>query len=210
VTTFLIVDDHEYVRRGVRQVLAEHYADARFVEVSTAAQALEAALSEDPSLVLLDINLPGKSGLDVLEELKRLHAATPILVLSAYPEEEFALSCLRLGAAGYLTKSAASSELLAAVRRLLGGGRYVTSSLADRLVDALGGGSQQAPHELLSVRELQVLRSIANGKTLKEIAAELGLSDKTIATYRARIADKLKLTSNVEITRFALHHKLVE
>jgi DNA-binding NarL/FixJ family response regulator len=131
-------------------------------------------------------------------------------LLSAYSEEEFALRAFKLGAAGYLDKQSASDELLLAVKKVLAGGRYVTASLAERLAASLGGEVQQAPHEVLSNRELQVLRLIATGHTIKEVATELVLSEKTVATYRARIAEKLGLGSNVELARYAMQHRLVE
>jgi len=160
--------------------------------------------------VLLDINIPGRSGLEVLSDARRLYPRLPVLVLSAYPEEEFAVRCLRLGAAGYLTKNSASDELVAASRKALEGGKYVTAALAERLAAVLGGEVRSEPHETLSGRELQVLRLVASGLTLKEIAGQLHLSEKTIATYRARISAKLGVSTGVELTRYALQHKLVD
>ena len=210
MTRMLVVDDHEVVRRGTRQVLAEGFPDAAFGEAATAAEAMGLLQAERWDLLVLDINLPGRSGLEVLEEVRRLWPRLPVLVLSAYPEEEFAVRCLRLGAAGYLTKSSAADELMAAVRKALEGGKYVTAALAERLASVLGGGVRGEPHESLSGRELQVVRLVATGRSMKEIAAELHLSEKTIATYRARIAEKLGVSTNVELTRYALQHKLVE
>ncbi len=210
MTRILIVDDHAVVRRGTREVLAEDFPGAAFGEASDTAAALSRLEAEEWHLLLLDINLPGRSGLDVLDEVRRRWPRLPVLVVSAYPEEEFAVRCIRLGAAGYLTKSSASDELVAAARKALGGGRYVTASLAERLAALLGGDLAQAPHEMLSARELQVLRLVATGRTLKEIAAELHLSEKTIATYRARIAEKLGVSTNVELTRYAMQHRLVD
>jgi two-component system, NarL family, invasion response regulator UvrY len=206
----LIVDDHEVVRRGLRQVLAEAFPGAQLVDAETSEQAMAALSRGSFDLVLLDINIPGRSGFEVLEESRRLWPALPVLVVSAYPEEEFAIRCLRLGAAGYLTKTSASSELVTAARKALAGGKYVTASLAERLAQVLGGEDRPLPHEALSSRELQVLRLVATGKTAKEIALELHLSEKTIATYRARIASKVGATTNVEVTRYALRHKLVD
>lgn len=210
MTRMLVVDDHEVVRRGTRQVLAEGFPDATFGEAATAAEAMGLLQAERWDLLVLDINLPGRSGLEVLEEVRRLWPRLPVLVLSAYPEEEFAVRCLRLGASGYLTKSSAADELMAAVRKALEGGKYVTAALAERLASVLGGGVRGEPHESLSGRELQVVRLVATGRSMKEIAAELHLSEKTIATYRARIAEKLGVSTNVELTRYALQHKLVE
>jgi DNA-binding NarL/FixJ family response regulator len=209
VTRILIVDDHEVVRRGLRQVLVEAFPGSVVEEADRSETALGAIAGTAWDLVLLDVNIPGRSGLEVLEDAKRLRPRMPVLVVSAYPEEEFAVRCIRLGAAGYLTKNAASAELVAAARKALAGGKYVTARLAERLMDVLGGAAQSAPHEALSSRELQVLRLVASGKTSKEIAAELHLSEKTIATYRARISDKLGLSTIVEVTRYALQHGLV-
>ena len=206
----LVVDDHEVVRRGTRQVLAEGFPSATFGEAATAADALSRLTAERWDLLVLDINLPGRSGLEVLEDVRRQWPRLPVLVLSAYPEEEFAVRCLRLGAAGYLTKNSAADELVAASRKALEGGKYVTAALAERLAAVLGSGLRGEPHESLSGRELQVVRLVASGRSMKEIAAELSLSEKTIATYRARIAEKLGVSTNVELTRLALLNRLVD
>jgi two-component system, NarL family, invasion response regulator UvrY len=210
MTRILIVDDHEVVRRGLRQVLAEGFPGARFGEAESSPAAMAALAGQEWDLALLDINIPGRGGLEVLEDIRRSWPRLPVLVVSAYPEEEFAVRSLRLGAAGYLTKSSASDELLAAARKALAGGKYVSSALAEKLASIVGGDPSQEPHAALSSRELQVLRLVASGRTAKEIAAELHLSEKTIATYRARIAEKLGLSTTVEIARYALRHKLVE
>jgi two-component system invasion response regulator UvrY len=204
----LVVDDHEVVRRGLRHILAEALPDATLEEAGSSEEALNAIARAPWDLVLLDVNLPGRSGLEVLEDARRLRPGLPILVVSAYPEEEFAVRCIRLGAAGYLTKTSAATELAAAARKAISGGKYVTPRLAERLVDVLGGASS-LPHEALSTRELQVLRLVASGRTAKEIAAELHLSEKTIATYRARISEKLGLSTIAELTRYAVQHGLV-
>lgn len=206
----LIADDHDIFRHGVRDLLAREFGPLTFGEARDSRQAGELLRRAAWDLVLLDINMPGRSGLEVLAEARRLRPKTPVLVLSMYPEEEFALRAFQLGAAGYLTKQAAGDELLVAVRKILAGGKYVTAALAERLAARLGGEMQAAPHAALSPRELQVLRLVASGRTLKEIAAELALSEKTVGTYRARVAEKLGLSSNVELARYALRHKLVD
>jgi DNA-binding NarL/FixJ family response regulator len=208
MTRVLIADDHEIVRRGLRQLLTDAFPKVRIGEARNAAESLEAVDREEWDIVLLDIAMPGRSGLDVLAEIRRRHPKLPVLVLSASPEEDYALRSLKLGASGYLTKQSASDELLAAVRKALSGGRYVSASLAEKLAAALSGDAPNAPHEALSNRELQVLRMIAAGQTLKEIAAELCLSEKTVGTYRARISEKMGLSTNVELTRYAMQHKL--
>lgn len=210
MTTILIADDHAVVRRGLRDILAEAFPEANIAEAGDSGQATQLLLKQAFDLVVLDINMPGRSGLEVLEEARRLRPETPVLVLSVYAEEAFAIRAFKLGAAGYLNKQSAPEELVAAVKRVLAGGKYVTAVLAERLAAMLGAEIEQAPHETLSNRELQVLRLIATGKTLKEIAAELSLSEKTVATYRVRITDKLGLSTNVELARYALQHRLVD
>lgn len=206
----LIIDDHAVVRRGLRGILADAFTDLEVGEAGEAPTAIARVTEESWNLILLDINLPGRSGLEVLEDIRRIRPEVPVLVLSVYPEEDYALRAIRLGAAGYLTKQSAPDELLAAVRKTLAGGRYVTASLAEKLARALGGDLQQQAHEALSPRELQVLRLVAGGRTLKEIASDLGLSEKTIGTYRLRLSEKMGLRTNVELTRYALQHGLAE
>src|SRR4051812_31777400 len=205
-----IVVDHKIVRSGLRQVIPEHYPGAEFGEAGTSQEALELLHRQTWDLVLLDVNIPGRSGFEVLEEIKRLWPETPVLVVSAYPEEEFAMRAFKLHAAGYLTKEQAADELGPAMKKALAGGRYVTASLAERMATALGCELKGPPHESLSSRELQVLCLVAQGRTLKEIAAELALSEKTIGTYRSRISEKLRLSTSVELARYALQHRLVD
>jgi two-component system, NarL family, invasion response regulator UvrY len=206
----LIVDDHEILRRGLREILTEAFPKMVIVEATNSREALELALTQEWSIVILEINIPGHSGLTVLEEMKRLRPQTPVLVLTACSEEEFAIRSLTLGASGFLNKSQTSAELVAAVKKVLAGGKYVSTTLAERLAATLYRGMQHTPHAALSSRELQVLQMIAKGKAIKEIAAELALSDKTVSTYRNRIAKKMGLTSNVALTRYALKHQLVD
>ncbi|MCP5523786.1 MAG: response regulator transcription factor [Verrucomicrobiales bacterium] len=206
----LIADDHQIVRRGLQELLSSAFPECTVGEARDSREAVDLLASQSWDLVLLDVNMPGRSGLEVLEDARRLCPQTPVLVLSAYPEEEFAMRAFKLGAAGYLNKQSACDELVVAVRKVLAGGRYVTASMAERLAASLGGGLEQAPHESLSSRELQVLRLVATGKTLKEVAAELALSEKTVGTYRARIAEKTGLSSSVQLARYAMRHKLVD
>ena len=206
----LIIDDHETVRRGIKEIFADEFPELEAGEASHSQAALELIASREWDLVVLDINIPGRNGLEVLQEAKRLRPQTPVLVLSAYPEAEFALRSFKLGASSYLNKGRASDELVAAARKALAGGRYVTASLAEKLAAAFGGDLQQAPHDSLSIRELQVLRMVARGMTIKEIAAELALSEKTVGTYRTRISKKMGLATNVELARYALQHRLVD
>lgn len=206
----LIVDDHKVVRRGLMSIVQDHYPTATFGEADHSQAALEMIYTASWDLVLLDINIPGRSGLEVLEEIKAVAPGTPVIVVSGYSEDDFALRALKLRAAGYLTKNCVADELISALAKALAGGRYVTASIAEKLAAALGSDLQGAPHESLSNRELQVLRLVALGRTLKEVAAELHLSEKTIGTYRARIAEKIGISGNVELTRYALQHHLVD
>jgi DNA-binding NarL/FixJ family response regulator len=210
MTRILIADDHELVRRGLRQILAEAFAELTLAEASDGRQTLEIAGKQAWDVVLLDINMPGRSGIEVLQDLKGLYSRLPVVVLSAFPEKDFAIRAFKLGAAGYVSKDSASSELIAAIHKALAGGRYVTSSLAEALAATIAGEAPVVPHEMLSNRELQVLRLVALGKPLKEIAAELALSEKTISTYRMRLGRKLSLGTNVELARYAALHKLVD
>lgn len=206
----LIADDHEVVRRGLKDILAEEFPSLEAAEAGNAQETLEAGRRSVWDLVLLDVKMPGRSGLEVLDEFKKLQPKTPVLIVSVFPEEEYALRALKLGAAGYVSKECASDELVAAVRKALSGGRYVTPALAEKLAAALSGEMSVAPHETLSNRELEVLRLIAAGKTIKEIAAELHLSEKTIGTYRLRLSKKMNLSTNVELARYAFQHQLAE
>jgi DNA-binding NarL/FixJ family response regulator len=210
MTRILIADDHELLRRGLKTILSDSFPDLQVVEAADARQTLEAARKQPCDIVLLDINMPGRSGLEVLQELRRIYPKLPVVVLSASGEADYALRAFKLGASGYLCKQSASSELLAAIRKALHGGRYVTPFLAEALAATVAGEIPAIPHETLSNRELEVLRLVASGKTLKEIAADLALSEKTIGTYRTRISQKLGLSTNVELARYALQHKLVE
>jgi DNA-binding NarL/FixJ family response regulator len=206
----LIADDHEIVRRGLHDILTTRLGEVKVGEAKDANEAVSLLIGGEWDLLLLDINMPGRSGLEVLAEAKRIRPKTPVLVLTSYPEEQFAMRALKLGASGYLTKQSASDELVTAVQRVLAGRKYVTASLAEHLASSFSEAGDAAPHEALSHRELQVLRLIALGKSIKEIAAELNLSEKTVATYRSRLAEKTGLRTNVEIARYALRQGLVE
>jgi two-component system, NarL family, invasion response regulator UvrY len=210
MTRVLIVDDHEIVRRGLKQILLDEFKELEVGEAGDGRQALEAVHKKSWDVVLLDINMPGRSGLEVLEDFRRLRPEMPVVVLTAFPEADFAIRSFKLGASGYVNKQSASDELLAALRKALAGGRYITPSLAEKLAATLAGEVATAPHETLSNRELQVLRLIASGRTIKEIAGQLSLSEKTVGTYRTRISDKMGLATNVELTRYALQHRLVD
>jgi two-component system invasion response regulator UvrY len=206
----LIADDHAVFRRGLRETISEAFPKVTFGEAKTAEETLESVRRHDWEILILDISMPGKSGLDILEDLKRLRPKLPILLLSMHPEEQFARRALKSGAAGYLTKESVPEELKEAVRKVVTGGRYVSATLAEKLAVDLGEGADIPIHELLSDREFQVLRMIASGKAVKEIAEELSLSVKTVSTYRARILVKTGMKTNAELIRYALQTQLVD
>lgn len=206
----LITDDHPVVRRGVRELLEEEQLCSEIYEAKTGEEALDAVRRQPWDLMILDIALPDKHGLDVLKEAKLLQPRLPVLMLSLYPEKEFAMRAIKAGASGYLTKQSAPSELLAAVTRVLQGGRYITAILAEQMASALETGGTDVLHARLSDRELQVLRLFGQGKSVSVIAEELCLSVKTISTYRARILEKLFCKSTGELIRYAVEAKLID
>jgi two-component system invasion response regulator UvrY len=203
----LIADDHAVVRRGLRQILLELPDIVEVGEAGNANEVRESMRREKWDLVVLDITMPGRNGLEVLKDLKRDSPKTPVLILSMHPEEQYAVRALKTGASGYINKECAPDELLLAIRRIMKGGKYVTATLAERLVFMLG---EETPvQERLSDREYQVMLMLASGKTLSEIADEMALSVKTISTYRSRVLDKLKLKNNAELVQFALRNSLI-
>jgi two-component system, NarL family, invasion response regulator UvrY len=206
----LIADDHEVVRQGVRQILVDEFDRITFGEAVNAAELLARAGQQKWDLVLLDISMPGRSGLEALAELKRQQPKVAVLVLSMFAEREYALRALKSGAAGYLTKQSLGRDLVAAVKKVLQGGRYISPALAELLAADLDANDNRPPHQTLSNREYEVMKLIAAGKSVKEIAGELSLGDKTVFTYRARLLEKLGLKSDVDIARYALRHGLVE
>ena len=206
----LITDDHPIVRRGVRELLEEEQLCSEICEVRTGEEALEAVRRQPWDLMILDIALPDKHGLEVLKETKLLQPSLPVLMLSLYPEKEFALRAIKAGASGYLTKQSAPSELLAAVIRVLQGGRYITAALAEQMASVIETGVDGSLHARLSDRELQVLRLLGQGKSVSVIAEELRLSVKTISTYRARILEKLSCESTGELIRYAIEARLID
>ena len=206
----LITDDHPIVRRGVRELLEEEQLCSEICEVRTGEEALEAVRRQPWDLMILDIALPDKHGLEVLKETKLLQPSLPVLMLSLYPEKEFAMRAIKAGASGYLTKQSAPSELLAAVLRVLQGGRYITAALAEQMASVIETGVDGSLHARLSDRELQVLRLLGQGKSVSVIAEELCLSVKTISTYRARILEKLSCESTGELIRYAIEARLID
>jgi DNA-binding NarL/FixJ family response regulator len=209
VTRVLIADDHAVVREGLKRIVAGN-ADMEVAgEAANGHEVLEFARARECDLVLLDLGMPGKDGLDTLKELKVLRPHLPVLVLSVYPEEQYAVRLLRAGAAGYLTKESAPEELVAAIRKVSRGGRYVSGALAEQLAVMVGSGSDRPPHETLSDREFRVMLMLASGKTASQVADALCLSVKTISTYRSRALRKMNMRNNAEFSFYAVKHGLL-
>jgi len=206
----LIADDHPIVRKGLKNIIKETSDMTVADEASNGQEVIKKALKKDFDIVVLDISMPGRSGLDILKELKIHKPKLSVLVLSVHPEEHYAVRALKAGASGYLTKESAPEELIKAIYRISLGKKYISSSLAEKLALDLDINSERPPHEALSDREFEVMCLIASGKTIKEIASELFLSIKTISTYRSRILEKMRMKSNAELTHYAIKHRLVE
>lgn len=206
----LLVDDHEVVRDGVKRILDRAPGAVTFGEAGTAHEALELVRGQEWDVVLLDITLGSRDGLEVLKEIKQLRPRLPVLILSMHSEELFARRALKAGASGYVTKGSPRAELAQAVDKVIKGGIYVSPTLAEKLVLDLREGTERPPHETLSDREFEVLRLIASGKTVGEIAVILSLSPGTISTYRARILEKMGMKTNAELTHYAIQNGLVE
>jgi two-component system invasion response regulator UvrY len=206
----LIADDHPLVRAGLRNVLLSETDMSVVGEAGDVNELLQLVKKEHLDVILLDISMPGKSGLDVLRELKHDQPKLPVLVFSMHPEDRYAIRALRGGAAGYMTKESPPHELVRAIRKVASGGKYISPFLAEKLAYGLEMGHDRPPHEMLSDREFQVMCMIASGKTISDIAAELSLSISTVNTYRSRILDKMEMHSNAELTRYAIQNHLIE
>ena len=206
----LIADDHPLFRRGLKQIITEASDMVVADEAADGREALSKAATGDYDVLLLDITMPFKNGVDVLSQLKNERPTLPVLMLSMHPEEQYAVRALRAGASGYLTKESAPEELVAAIRKVSTGGKYVSASLAEHLACIVQNDGDALPHETLSQREYQVMCMIASGQTVSEAARELSLSVKTISTYRARILEKLHMKNNAELIRYATMNELVE
>lgn len=206
----LIVDDHEVVRDGVKRLLDEQSGAISCGEAGTPDEALRMALAGEWDAVVLDLSFTGKSGLEILKELKQARPRLPVLVLTMHSEEQYARRVFKAGAAGFITKDSPRAELSKAIHKVLDGGRYLSAALAEKLTIDLERGADRPPNETLSDREFQVMRLIASGKTLSEIADLLSLSDKTISTYRARLMEKMGMRTNAELTHYAIQNKLVD
>ena len=206
----LIVDDHAVVRQGIKQILLEMDGQSIIGEAGNGGDALRMLRGDKWDLILLDIGLPGKNGIDVLKQIKAEWKRLPVLILSMYSEDQYALRAIRAGASGYMTKEMAPDELVNAIAKVKNGGRFISPELAEKLVFDLDEATEELPHLQLSDREFEVLRLIASGKTVSEIGVELSLSVKTISTYRTRILEKMKMKHNAELTHYAIKHQLVE
>ena len=206
----LIADDHPVVREGLKQIISKDDDINIAGEALNCYEVIDLVQKEDWDVIVMDLNMPGKDGLELLKDLKALKPELPILILSVFPEEQIGVRTFKLGASGYMNKETAPKELVNAIKKIYNGGKYISAALAEKLVAGLEEGVDKNAHDLLSDREFQVLRFIASGKDVDEIAEELFISVKTVRTYRDRILEKLKLKNNVEIAHYALKNKLLE
>jgi two-component system invasion response regulator UvrY len=205
----LIADDHTVVRKGLKQILQDAFPSALIEEVADAEDLLKRILKEEWDVVITDISMPGRSGLDVLQQIRQSHPKLPILILSMHPEDQYAIRVLKAGASGYLNKDSAPEELVKAIDRVMLGKKYITPSIAEKLATALDQDAEKFTHEYLSDREFEVLKLLAAGKSVSEIAARISLSTTTISTYRARIMTKMNLKTNADLTLYSIEHKLI-
>jgi two-component system, NarL family, invasion response regulator UvrY len=210
VIRILIADDHAILRRGLKEILVRELEGAVCGEAKDAAETFARIQEGGWDLLILDITMSGRSGLDVLRDLKAAHPKLPVLVLSMHPEDQYAKRVLRAGASGYVSKGSAPEELLKAIRKVLAGGRYVSAALAEKLASDLSEDTGRPVHEALSDREFEVLRMIGAGKTVSQIAGDLHLGVTTVSTYRARILEKMHMTTTAELMHYALHNRLVD
>jgi len=206
----LIADDHPVFRQGLRQIINETSDMVVTYEVSSGLEVVDTVRAGYCDVVLLDISLPDRNGIDILKQLKKEQPELPVLILTMHPEEQYAVRALKAGASGYLTKESTPDELVLAIRKVSAGGKYVSASLAEKLAYELGRMDEQTPHEGLSDREYQIMLLIASGKTVTEIARELSLSIKTISTYRSRILEKMGVKNNAELTYYAIKNQLID
>ena len=206
----LIVDDHAIVRRGLSQVVSETSDIEVSAEAGSSGEALRLLRENTYDMVLLDISLPDKNGIETLKQIKRGQPSLPVIMLSMHAEDEFGVRALKAGASGYVNKKSAHEQLVAAIRQVMSGRRYISPDLAEELARSLGEPSEKRPHELLSDREFDTLRMLAAGKSLTEIAESLSISPKTVSVYRTRLLQKMKLKNNAEIAHYALKNGLIE
>ena len=205
----LIADDHAIIRRGLKQILLEEYPTAIIEEATDAEGVIQKTISDEWDIIICDLSMPGRSGLDVVQQVKQNFPKLPVLVVSIHPEEQYAIRVLKTGAAGYLSKDAAPEELVKAVHRVLQGRKYISPSIAEKMATELDQDTSKPPHEVLSDREFDVFTMVASGKTVSEIAEQLSLSITTVSTYRARILVKMNMKTNADLTRYGLENKLI-
>jgi len=207
--SILIADDHAIVRRGLKDILLDAFPSAVITEVSDAESLIQKVVKEKYDIVITDLSMPGRSGLDALQQIKAYDAKLPVLVLSVYPEEQYAVRVLKAGAAGYLNKDMAPEELVTAVNKVLSGKKYITPAVAEKLASAIDFHSEKLPHEQLSDREFEVFKMLAVGKSVSEIGEVLYLGVTTVSTYRSRILAKMNVKTNAELTQYAMEYKLI-
>jgi len=205
----LIADDHAIVRRGLKDILLDAFPSAAIAEVCDAEAVVQKVIKEQYDVVITDLSMPGRSGMDALQQIKTYDAKLPVLVLSVYPEEQYAVRVLKAGAAGYLNKDMAPEELVTAVNKVLSGKKYITPAVAEKLASAIDFHSEKLPHEYLSDREFEVFKMLAVGKSISEIGNILYLGVTTVSTYRSRILAKMNLKANAELTQYAIEYKLI-
>ncbi len=205
----LIADDHTVVRRGLKQILLEGFPLAEVEEVADAEELVKKIIHSTWDLVISDLSMPGRSGLEALQQIKQIQPKLPVLILSIHPEEQYAIRVLRAGASGYLSKDMAPDELVIAVQKVLMGKKYITDTIAEKLASVLDQDSTRAPHEILSDREFSVLKLLASGKSVSEIADSMFLSVTTVSTYRTRIMGKMNMKNNADLTLYAIENKLL-
>ncbi len=205
----LIADDHAIVRKGLRQIISEAYPTAHIGEVGDVESLVSEVSRSDWDLVITDINMPGRSGVEALHQLKQINPKMPVLIMSMYPEDQYAIRVLKGGAAGYLSKDNVHEELIRAIQAILQGRKFITPSIAEKLAGSLETGTSRELHESLSDREFDVLKMLANGRSISEIADRLALSATTVSTYRSRIMEKMQMKTNADLTRYALEKKLI-
>lgn len=209
MTKILIADDHTVVRRGLKQILLEEFPFAFIDEVGDAEELIKKVMKNEWDVIISDLSMPGRSGLESLQQIKQYHPKLPVLILSVHPEEQYAIRVLKAGASGYLNKDLAPEELVKAVNCVLSGKKYITASIAEKLASTLDLDGEKALHEFLSDREFEVLKFLAAGKSVSDIAEQLSLSVTTVSTYRARIMTKMNLKTNADLTLYAIEHKLL-
>jgi two-component system invasion response regulator UvrY len=205
----LIADDHTVVRKGLKQILLDEFPNARIEEVADAESLIKKVMQDKWDIVVSDLSMPGRSGLDALQQIKLSYPDLPVLILSIHPEEQYALRALKAGASGYLSKDTAPDELVKAVQKVLLGKKYISQHIAEKLANTFSGGSDKQLHESLSNREFDVMKLLANGKSVSEIADILLLSVTTVSTYRARVMTKMNLRSNSDLTKYAMENNLI-